>query len=625
MKRNWTRSLALSLGLLAGAGAHAQETVWHSTSAPAAALTTPAASIGKPIVIAATPATPAPGPVADAPGAPVRASSGVIATIGKPVPIASAPRADGQVMPAGFSVPDPTAPVVRAQAPELIPAMPMPTGSTGDGDKSSSAGATPAPGSNTAFPSGGTPTLHGWHRADDVVASSGPYGGSTMLPPPSTMGPGMTMGPGGHAPLFTGAPDPCGPSCGPDCGVGSCCGGSSAAGCGGWSGCGCPPCNRWYVSAEYLLWWLKGDPTPPLVTAGSLPVPTQSVLFGGHELATDPMSGARIGAGWWFTDNHLWGIEADGFYVGTDNTFSVFSNGTPALGRPIFDQSPLAFIRDPATGFVILPAVPNPRFGQQNAQLVAFAPTAIQGGLAGGVDVARRTDFWGVDVNLRRNLLYGAQGGFLDAYFGFKMLGLDESLSITESLLAVGNTIGVLPSGATTVLVPNGSTIVVNDRFATSNRFYGGQAGFKGEWRFGAWSIDGNAGIAIGSTQQTVTISGATVTSVPGMGTTGGLGGLLALNGTNIGHYSRDRFGVVPELGLNLGYQFTPVIRGFVGYNFIYWSDVVRPGQQIDLNVNRTFQPGSAIPRTGAPVPGFPFTSTDFWAQGLTVGLEFRF
>ncbi len=85
------------------------------------------------------------------------------------------------------------------------------------------------------------------------------------------------------------------------------------------------------------------------------------------------------------------------------------------------------------------------------------------------------------------------------------------------------------------------------------------------------------------------------------------------------------RFAVVPELGLNLGYQFTPVIRGFVGYNFIYWSDVVRPGQQIDLNVNRTFQPGSAIPRTGATVPGFPFTGTDFWAQGLTVGLEFRF
>ena len=53
----------------------------------------------------------------------------------------------------------------------------------------------------------------------------------------------------------------------PDAGVGL----RLRSGCGA-GGCpNCCPSNRWYVSGEYLYWWLKGDRTPPLVTTG---VPT---------------------------------------------------------------------------------------------------------------------------------------------------------------------------------------------------------------------------------------------------------------------------------------------------------------------------------------------------------------
>jgi hypothetical protein len=385
--------------------------------------------------------------------------------------------------------------------------------------------------------------------------------------------------------------------------------------------------NRWYVSAEYLLWWLKGDRTPPLVSSGSQTLPIQSVLYGGNELGTDPQSGARFTIGWWFGDCHLWAIEADAFVVHQNNHFRASSNGEPALGRPIIDQSPLAFLRDPATGLVILPTPgANPRFGLPNAELVAFLPpSAVQGGLAGSVDVERKSTFWGTDLNLRRNLLCGPGGGFLDLFFGYRMLGLEESLTIGESLLAVGNQVGVLPGGATALLVPNGTALMVTDRFSVNNKFYGGQVGLNGEWHFGCWSLGGKFGVALGNTQQVVDITGVTMSMTPGGGVTSGVGGLLALQGTNIGHYSRNRFAVVPEGTLTVGYQFTQCLRGFIGYNFLYWSDVVRPGQQIDLNVNRTFQPGSPIPRTGAAVPAFSFNSSDFWAQGMTVGLELRF
>ena len=58
-------------------------------------------------------------------------------------------------------------------------------------------------------------------------------------------------------------------------------------------------------------------------------------------------------------------------------------------------------------------------------------------------------------------------------------------------------------------------------------------------------------------------------------------GGLLALP-SNIGHFTNNAFSVVPEIGVNLGYQILPRLRGFVGYNMLYWSNVIRPGTSID-------------------------------------------
>ena len=59
------------------------------------------------------------------------------------------------------------------------------------------------------------------------------------------------------------------------------------------------------------------------------------------------------------------------------------------------------------------------------------------------------------------------------------------------------------------------------------------------------------------------------------------------------------------------------------GYTFLYLGSVVRPGNQIDLDVN----PDQLRPRSchswGTP-PEFAFQEVDFWAQGLTLGVEGR-
>jgi Putative beta barrel porin-7 (BBP7) len=78
---------------------------------------------------------------------------------------------------------------------------------------------------------------------------------------------------------------------------------------------------------------------------------------------------------------------------------------------------------------------------------------------------------------------------------------------------------------------------------------------------------------------------------------------------------------------VNLGYQLTSRCRSFVGYNFLYLSRAVRPGDEIDTGVNPT-QLQAALGRgkeVGPDRPAFPGRNSTFWAQGLTLGLDFRY
>ena len=96
---------------------------------------------------------------------------------------------------------------------------------------------------------------------------------------------------------------------------------------------------------------------------------------------------------------------------------------------------------------------------------------------------------------------------------------------------------------------------------------------------------------------------------------------------SNIGRYNWDVFAVVLEFPINVGYQVTKQLRVFVGYTFLYASKVLRPGDQIDRVVNTTQIPPPLAAGTliGPARPAFHFKDTDFWAQGINFGLEFRF
>ena len=83
---------------------------------------------------------------------------------------------------------------------------------------------------------------------------------------------------------------------------------------------------------------------------------------------------------------------------------------------------------------------------------------------------------------------------------------------------------------------------------------------------------------------------------------------------------------MIPEIGATMGYQVTPRLRIIGGYTLLYWANVVRPGDQIDLDLNATLIPSNSA--TPELVPGdFPrrnFVQTDFWGHGVNAGAEYR-
>ena len=136
------------------------------------------------------------------------------------------------------------------------------------------------------------------------------------------------------------------------------------------------------------------------------------------------------------------------------------------------------------------------------------------------------------------------------------------------------------------------------------NRFNGGQVGLKGEWHWNRWSLDGRTIIAIGDVSEEVDIFGSKVAN--GVASSGDL---LTQAGTNIGVHRRNRFAWSPEAALNLGYQVTDHMRVFVGYDFLYLSDVVRAGDQVNLAVNPNPLRGGRAARRNRRSSSAPRTS----------------
>jgi hypothetical protein len=324
--------------------------------------------------------------------------------------------------------------------------------------------------------------------------------------------------------------------------------------------------------------------------------PGTTVLFGGSDVDNQVRSGGRFTAGLWLNDGQTVGLEGNYLFLGSRSVpFDRTSSGGPGSGiiaRPFFD-------------------VMN---GAPDAQLVAFP------GIAGGdIHVSSSSRLQGAELNLLSNQSNNGSGYSVSLLAGFRYLQLDEGLGIAESCHVNAD----LPTGRPLF---GGSTIAIADQFDTHNYFYGGQVGARVESYWGRFFVNVLGKVALGDTQEIVDIHGSTAITSPAGTTVGYPVGFLAL-ASNSGRFTRDEFAVVPEIGIDVGWQITTHLRASVGYTFLYWSSVARPGDQVDEGLSGTQLPTDTRfnPGSGPARPTVLLRSTDFWAQGINFGMEFRY
>jgi hypothetical protein len=357
-----------------------------------------------------------------------------------------------------------------------------------------------------------------------------------------------------------------------------------------------------WADAEYLLWWVKGEKLPPLVTtspagtpqgeAGVIGSPGTGVLFGNSTVNDDGRSGGQFSLGFWFNDCATCGLEFDFFQTeGKEAGFNAASTGAPILARPFFD---------PVAGKFASEVVAFPGVSAGNV-----AASASSSGLTGGDALLRCNLFCGSDCSTSYRL---------DAVAGYRYLYLADGVFVSENLVSTN------PNN----FIPVGTGIAIADQFETSNAFNGFDMGLRGEVRWGSWVLSGRADVALGNNHEVLTINGTTIVSVPGTPPVTHVGGLLALS-SNIGRYTRDEFVAIPQIGLKVGYQITPRTNLFVGYTFIYWGDILRAGNSIDTVVNPNLLPPPASPLVGPARPEPRLDSTNVWIQGIDLGLELKF
>jgi hypothetical protein len=355
--------------------------------------------------------------------------------------------------------------------------------------------------------------------------------------------------------------------------------------------------HGWF-EADYLLWWTRGMDLPPLLTtspagtpfsdAGVLTNPDTVVLIGNEAFQDDARSGWRLGGGFWLDACGERAVDFDYLRIGSLGGENIpYGEDGAILGRPFVDATT----------------------GQPEAELITY-PGIVAG--LGNVQIGSSgLEGWG--VGLRHCL---AQCGDccererLDFRVGYRRYRVGDSLLIQERLRSP--------------LFASGTVLVLDDEFAARNTFHGAELGLLYQRQRAKWQVQGRANVGLGVTHSEIAIDGQTMIVSPGAAPLRHTGGLYALS-SNIGQYEADEFTTLFETGIDLSYRVTCKLSFDIGYTFLLWPGVYRSADQIDTTINPDLLPP---PLTNDPDPARPrvaLRDSTFWAQGIQVGVTYRY
>lgn len=367
------------------------------------------------------------------------------------------------------------------------------------------------------------------------------------------------------------------------------------------------PANYLYwAGAEYLLWWEKNGQLPAnLVTSGlptdavpgALGQPNTTGLSGPGVIHYGPFSGIRLFAGAWLDPQQVFGVEASGFVLQDRSQSLAFNStvgGNPLLALPYVNA---------------LTAAPD--------AFVIASPSTRNGGIAVSTD----SRLWGADANLAHTFVW-VPSFRLVGLFGFRYLNLSEGLSLQTRTMAIDNNVESFVGQS---FAPPAYELTA-DRIHARSQFFGGQVGVRGEYYFSHFFVAATGKLALGRTNEVMDAQGISTLQIGNTPALATGAGLFALP-SNSGHFVNQDFGIVPQVQVKGGVLLTRWLRATIGYNFLYWSRVIRAGDTLDQTVDNRQVPISTSYQAGvvgrSPQP--VFNPNSFWVQGLTLGLEFTF
>jgi hypothetical protein len=360
-----------------------------------------------------------------------------------------------------------------------------------------------------------------------------------------------------------------------------------------------PECRVFVFDADYALWFIperrEAGAIGSTIAGAALNAPG-SVSLSTEHLEKHMLSGARLSVGYFLADADPWmpggnvpylGAEARFFFVGQRSI--AITDQSPIIVRPFFDL---------------------------NTGQPSFVPVAAPGFASGTLTATAKESLWGAEANVWANAYCNSPGTTcaIDIMAGARYLDLDESADVGRFSSFVAHP-AVFPGFASF----GGNQIVEHESFAARNHFYGAQFGVRGRMDLETLVVSGYAQLALGATDEEISIRGNQVRTLPGGQTIVSQGALLALP-SNIGRFNRDKFSQVPEFGASFEFPIVNHLTLAVGVSALYWSRIVRVEDQLDRGVDVTQIPSfpgaaGAVP-TGLNRPAVPFRQSDVWLLG---------
>ncbi len=436
------------------------------------------------------------------------------------------------------------------------------------------------------------------------------------------------------------------------------------------------PYSRFYLSGEYIGWKLNNTTVNPILfnvpvgilqtspttitfnqqgqvssivsvsNQSSLLLQSQAQLSQNSIIDYGIQSGYRLGAGYVLEQDSGLAIVGNVIMLPKDSYY--LSSVTGLNDFPILLQTGF----NNTLNFVIPPVVAG---DSASLQTETFAVV-----LARQVDstvFANASAFvGGAEINARGRDLYMGDMNF-SGVLGFRYFQLKEALDVNSQYtifrpngVSDNQTFTVNGTPQTTPVslnfpVPININSASNDQIKVYNHFIGPQIGFNADFNFDRWSVMTGAKLGIGVMHQVAKINSSTtqtvvretssqngqgaITSTTNTTSTTSAGGLL-FSPLDVGTYSRNQFGLLPEINAKLGFKATEKIKLTVGYDFLLLANVLRAANQTQIipytnQLNFTSNGSTQSLSQALQIPAFQYSTSNLIINGVNAGLQLDF